>query len=478
MSFSDIPNRQNGQTIDVSWFNSIKSQGQALETEVAGIAGSAPQTLTNKTIVVANNTVTTAASGNLTATELNAALAELQLDIDNRATSAQYASVAGNLNVHMLDTATAHGATSTNSASKIVMRDSSGNFSAGTITANLSGNASTASSATTATTAGTATNFSGSLSGDVTGTQGATTVGKIKGVTVDDAGKADGKALVYKAASGNLEYSNTSGTGDVSSNTSTSVDSEVALFSGTGGKTIMRASVTGTAYLTNGVLSTQPAPSVSVVTISSHSGGFSANGTGTYTTPANVKWIRVRMVGGGGGGGGGGSAGNLAGTGGNGGSTTFGSSLLVANGGTGGACNQTFGGAGGTASIGAGAVGVAITGAQGNSPANPSATTNYTASGAGGASFFGGPGGSTAAGVAASAPVANTGSGGGGGSFNGTGYQGAGGGAGGFIDAIITPSAGQTFAYSVGAGGTAGAGATGTAGAAGAGGIIIVEQFY
>ena len=35
------------------------------------------QTLTNKTIVVANNTITTAASGNLAAEELNAALAEL-----------------------------------------------------------------------------------------------------------------------------------------------------------------------------------------------------------------------------------------------------------------------------------------------------------------------------------------------------------------------------------------------------------------
>lgn len=42
------------------------------------------QTLTNKTVVVASNTVTTAASGNLAATELNAALAELQGDIDTR----------------------------------------------------------------------------------------------------------------------------------------------------------------------------------------------------------------------------------------------------------------------------------------------------------------------------------------------------------------------------------------------------------
>jgi hypothetical protein len=42
------------------------------------------QTLTNKTLVVASNTITTAASGNLAAVELNAALAELQTDIDTR----------------------------------------------------------------------------------------------------------------------------------------------------------------------------------------------------------------------------------------------------------------------------------------------------------------------------------------------------------------------------------------------------------
>jgi hypothetical protein len=48
----------------------------------------AVQALTNKTIVAASNTITTAASGNLAATELNAALAELQTDIDTRLTSA------------------------------------------------------------------------------------------------------------------------------------------------------------------------------------------------------------------------------------------------------------------------------------------------------------------------------------------------------------------------------------------------------
>ena len=56
-------------------------------------------------------------------------------------------------NIHSAELA-ANAATNANTASTIVKRDSSGNFSAGTITAALSGNATTATSATTATTAG------------------------------------------------------------------------------------------------------------------------------------------------------------------------------------------------------------------------------------------------------------------------------------------------------------------------------------
>jgi hypothetical protein len=44
--------------------------------------------------------------------------------------------------------------------------------------------------------------------------------------------------------------------GDASTNTATSIDGEVALFSGTGGKTLRRATATGIATLTSGVLST------------------------------------------------------------------------------------------------------------------------------------------------------------------------------------------------------------------------------
>jgi hypothetical protein len=60
---------------------------------------------------------------------------------------------------------------STNTPSALVLRDASGNFAAGTITASLVGNATIA------------TNFTGSLVGDVTGTQGATTVATVGGIT-------------------------------------------------------------------------------------------------------------------------------------------------------------------------------------------------------------------------------------------------------------------------------------------------------
>jgi hypothetical protein len=64
-------------------------------------------------------------------------------------------------------------ATPANTANTLVERDASGNFVANVITAALNGNASTATFATNATTA---VNFTGSLLGDVTGTQGATTI--------------------------------------------------------------------------------------------------------------------------------------------------------------------------------------------------------------------------------------------------------------------------------------------------------------
>jgi hypothetical protein len=80
----------------IGWRNAANGADKVLKVnasdllEFDGVAVptiSSTSALTNKTIVAASNTITTAASGNLAATELNAALAELQTDIDTRATS-------------------------------------------------------------------------------------------------------------------------------------------------------------------------------------------------------------------------------------------------------------------------------------------------------------------------------------------------------------------------------------------------------
>jgi len=71
----------------------------------------------------------------------------------------------------------ANTATSQNIPNALVSRDILGNFSAGTITATLNGNAETA------TTAGSVANFTGYLSGDVVGSQNATVVNQVGGVS-------------------------------------------------------------------------------------------------------------------------------------------------------------------------------------------------------------------------------------------------------------------------------------------------------
>ncbi|MBX3021233.1 MAG: hypothetical protein KF799_06095 [Bdellovibrionales bacterium] len=208
------------------------------------------------------------------------------------------------------------------------------------------------------------------------------------------------------------------------------------------------------------------------------------SGSGTYTTPAGTRYIRVRMVGGGGGGGGSAtSSANNGGTGGTGGTTSFGS-ILSCDGGAGGAggTNSGVGGAGGAVTVNSPAVAtVSLPGARGGSATQMNGTGVFYATGAaGGNSPFGSAGGSSGADTVGNPAHANTGSGGGGGSGGSTAAQngGAGGGSGGYIEALISnPSA--TYAYSVGAAGTVGtAGTSGRNGGAGGSGVIIVEEFY
>lgn len=211
---------------------------------------------------------------------------------------------------------------------------------------------------------------------------------------------------------------------------------------------------------------------------------FTTSGAGTYTlpsSPAAPLYIRVRMVGGGGGGGGGGSASATSGA--AGGNTTFGTSLLIAYGGAGGGAVGGSAGAGGAASLGSGPIGVALSGGGGGAGGVIGSSVGSSVSlfgGVGGSSAFGGGGPSTN-GIGGSG-AANTGGGGAGGlnpgSSSATTFIGAGGGAGGFVDAII-PSPASSYSLNVGAAGTAGSGAgVGYNGGAGGNGIVIVDEFY
>jgi hypothetical protein len=207
-----------------------------------------------------------------------------------------------------------------------------------------------------------------------------------------------------------------------------------------------------------------------------------ASGSGTYTTPANARYLIVEMVGGGGGGSGGGTG--SFGVGSNGGATTFGSN--TASYGSGGPTPWSgTGGAGGSITVGTGTSLGAFVGAIGGGSAFVAGgNINYTvAGGMGGSSYYGGAGpGATYVGGGGAAK-GNTGSGGGGG---GTGndvtacYSGTGGGAGGFIKVFIaSPSA--TYSYAVGAGGAGGAAGSGSnapSGGAGGSGWISVTAYF
>ena len=198
------------------------------------------------------------------------------------------------------------------------------------------------------------------------------------------------------------------------------------------------------------------------------------SGSGTYTTPSEVLYLRVRMVGGGGGGAGSGTiVANNHGSGGNGGNSFFGTSLLICGfgDGGGGAGNGT-GGFGGTATIISPAYGTAIAGAIGVSGGITVASQGQFG-GAGASSYFGG-----ASGRGDVATAVNSGSGGAAGTANASSYIGGSGGAGGFIEAIIpTPSA--TYAYSVGPAGASGAAGTGgNPGSTGGSGYIEITEFY
>lgn len=194
------------------------------------------------------------------------------------------------------------------------------------------------------------------------------------------------------------------------------------------------------------------------------------SGSGTYTRPSGVKYLRVRMVGGGGGGSDGASR-----SGSDGGNTTFGTLTAArGKGAVGGGPSGSPGVASSGSSIGSFS-GVLIEGSAGN--AGMANAAGRAHGGGGGTSYFGGAGlgpqcesGTVTGGTAAT----NSGSGGGGGcsGASANAIEGHGGGAGGYVEVFI-PNPSATYSYSVG-----GSGAGAVNGGSGGAGYIEVTEYY
>lgn len=201
-----------------------------------------------------------------------------------------------------------------------------------------------------------------------------------------------------------------------------------------------------------------------------------ASGTGDTTIAFTVSKapVYLEVVGIAAGGGGSGSGTALGGTGSTGGNTTFGSSLLTANGGSPGAFQNAANGVGGAVTITAPAYGVGIPGGNGG---------GRNINGTGSSQLAGSPGGQGAFGGGAFGSLQTslqgrdkTGGGGSGGGTSGTSNSdtGTGGGSGSFFRAFV-PSPSATYAFACGTGGGGGtAGTNGFAGGDGADGYLSV----
>jgi hypothetical protein len=136
---------------------------------LAGVRGVTTDSVDGIPVFVDSNGQLGTGGGTITATNFSGSLA-------GDVTGSQGATVVSKVgastaaSVHSAELL-ANQATNANTASTIVRRDASGNFAAGTITATL---------------AGAASSFSGSLAGDVTGTQSSTVVAKVGGSLASD----------------------------------------------------------------------------------------------------------------------------------------------------------------------------------------------------------------------------------------------------------------------------------------------------
>jgi hypothetical protein len=194
---------------------------------------------------------------------------------------------------------------------------------------------------------------------------------------------------------------------------------------------------------------------------------FTTATSGTYTTATNARWIRIRLVGGGSGGGGGNNSSSAL----IGGNSLFGGILTASGGGANASALAPCNGGGG-------ASGGNIVNIPGGNGGGPGGAANQAGGIGGSSAFGGGGGGGIGTGGNGSAGATNSGGGGGGGGGGASGFAGAGGCSGGYVEHVIGPPA-ASYSYTVGAGSSGvAAGAGGGGGGGGAAGILIVEEYY
>jgi hypothetical protein len=186
----------------------------------------------------------------------------------------------------------ANAATSANTANTIVKRDANGDFAARIITGNLAGNA------TSATTATNSTDFSGTLTGDVTGTQKVTVVERLRGTALSTTPPtAAGQVLTYDGAqyapaapaASTVQSDNTTITGDGTTNNKLAIKVPLAL---SGDSTSPILSATNTNAATGGAGSfniTNAGNSGNALTASTSGTGNAINATGKISATSDIS---------------------------------------------------------------------------------------------------------------------------------------------------------------------------------------------